>query len=248
MTSTDTDRSQLVSDAYTVIMEGMEGMGGSFGISETYTKVRKEQVARGLETFSEATLRSIIGMRTAPEFKLHCETIESAISGEDFSDEAFITDYLGLAHCFTEEDGTDRLVQAVLVFEALEYYDGLTPQESDFSCPQQRVDQCTAIINVVRHLVEACNDGTIDDDLVDVEQFRGNRHMRFSYIVGECSDSTLHIINNESLRRLLTAHDTDLDNVVSAITERNMTNVDDIIGIVATQAASPVRAISSGVL
>lgn len=245
MISTDTDRSLLVSGANKVIIEGM---GGRFGASDKYTKLRKKQIASGLETFSDATLRSIISMPTGPECRLHYETIESAISGEEFSDEAFVSDYLSLAHCFTEADGTNRLVQAVLAFEAFTFYDGLTPQESDFSCPQQRVDQCTAIINVVTHLVEAYNAGTIDDDLVDTEQFRGNRHGRFNYIVGECSDETLYIIRDKNLRRLLTAHGTDLDGVVSVITERNITNIDDIIGIVATQAASPARAISSGVL
>lgn len=239
------DRDRLISGANKVLLEGL---GRRYNKAETYGAIRLEQIAQGLPTFSDATLRAIICTRSDSEFQLHCEVIESAISGTDFSDEAFVSDYLHLSHCFTASDETKRLVEAVLAFESFEYYEGLTPQGSDFSCPQQRVAQCTAIIAIVNHLRAASDDEVIDDDVVDMETFRGNRHGGFNYIVGEFSDETLFVISDKRLRALITESGTDLGGITAVVTERNLTNVKDILGIIEVQKASPAPAIIAGVL
>jgi hypothetical protein len=242
---TNIDRSRLVSGANKALLEGL---GSRYRDSGKHGALRTEQIARGLETFSDATLSLIVCMRSDPEYWLHCGVIEIAISGKDFSDEALISDYLRLAHCFSETDDTDRFVQAVLAFEALEYYDGLTPQNEDFSCPQQRVDQCTAIITIAQHLKQAYDAMLTDDDAVHTEQFRGNRHEGFNYLVTQLSDETLYIIGDKTLRNLLTEHGPDLVGITAAVTERNLTNVEDILGIIEAQKTSPAQAIRAGVL
>lgn len=88
----------------------------------------------------------------------------------------------------------------------------------------------------------------IDDDAVYTEQFRGNRHGGFNYLVTQLSDETLYIIGDKTLRSLLTENGADLVGIAAAVTERNLTNVTDILGIIEAQKASPAQAISAGVL
>jgi hypothetical protein len=245
-----TDRSRLVSEASDAILEGLSKR---YTRDAQYGGIRLKEIDFGIPTLSDATLRLIISMRDDPDFQVHCEVIEYAIDGSRFSDEVFISDYLSLTHCFTTPEYWKRVVEVAVAFASFEYYEGMTSQREDFSCPKQRVDQCTAIITLTQKLREAYQQirEVHKDDVTDYfplgkGQFSGNRHGNFRYVVRDSGgDNTVYTISDDMLRAVLTADDADLAGIPSAITERYLTNVREVIEM---KNASPAPAINSGVL
>jgi len=243
------DRSLLVSEASNAIFEGLSKR---YSKTAQYGAIRLEEIALGIPTLSDATLRSILSMRGDPDFRLHCEVIEFAIDGSRTSDEAFVSDYLSLSHCFTTPEHWKRTVEVVLAFASFEFYEGMTPQREDFSCPKQRVDQCTAIITTTKKLREAYKklyevhkDDVIDYFPLSREQFSGNRHGRFRYVVKDSGKTTVHTVSDNMLCTILTAHGTDLAGIANVISEQYLTNIRDILEM---KNVSPAPAINSGIL
>lgn len=212
-------------------------------------KARKENITRHLNTYSEATLQKILSLRDDANITLHCFTVENAMFNDVVDAEFFINDYLHLAHCFPAEDNGSRTADVVLALYSLDKYEGLTPIGPLFEYPQKRVEQCTAILTLVEHFEQIHNDGTIDEYPMDVEIF--DSHMKYgslSYIVEMTSSGFVRTIEDPTLRRLITAPDTDLNALTALVTERSIYRADEITELLDIQKGNRAAAISSGVL